>query len=82
MNPIPEGSRWHYVVTKNPRDIPGKVVVRGWIVAPGNPNPLPTNYHVEYDTYEAARLELEQSVDLACVPRDENDDPVIIETWI
>ena len=81
-SPVPDDALWHYVVTQNPRDMPGKVVVRGWIIVPGQEKPLPTSFYVVYDTLEAARAELEQSPDLVCVPRSEDDDPVIVETWL
>lgn len=80
--PVPDGSLWRYVVTGNPKDIPGKVVVRGWVMPPGTTDWLPTNFHVEYPNYTAARYELEQSTDLVCVPRTVDDDPVIIEQWL
>jgi len=81
VQPVPPGSTWQYTIYENPIDHPGSYVVRGWIIAPGDPVPRATNFFRLYPSLEEARFDLDNG-ELCPVPRSEHDDPKIVETWI
>ncbi len=65
-------------VYKNPADYPDKYVARLWDVK--RPSAKPTDMVVLADTLEEVRSIKPEW--MAITPRQEADDPVIIETWI
>lgn len=65
------------VVTKDPKDYPGKVVGRVWEGKSG----LPSNLVVVRDTLEQLR-ETIPTHRFVCAGRKPNDDPVIVECWL
>lgn len=66
-----------YVITFNPSDAPGKYVVRAWIG--GGQDHGPTKLHIVCFSLDEARAYIPQG--LVCWPRQDNDEPVIVETW-
>lgn len=71
-----------YTIYDHPRDFPKNFVVREWVV--GRDNKTYPEYSLNrwlYDSLEEARKPLKER-GLVCVQRDENDDPVIVETWM
>lgn len=63
-----------------PRDVPGaEYVVRGFNVVAGEA--VPHSEHVEAPTLDAARRALPPAAD-ACLGRQPDDDPAIVESWI
>jgi len=68
----------YWVVTSNPSDFRGKIVVRRWNVRDGQTES--TNEHHVYDSLEQARRHRPEGT--TTIPRDPQDDPVIVETWI
>jgi hypothetical protein len=67
-----------YVIYNNPKDYPGKFVVRQWIIGPG------TVHSGELiciaSTIEEARAKMPHGVEQ--LPVFESDDPVIAEVWM
>lgn len=68
-----------YVVYVNPRDFPGKVVVRRWGIDADGPAPESKEFAV-VDSIIEAREALPEG--LFKIRRSPNDDPVIAEVWI
>lgn len=66
------------VVYKHPADYPNKYVARLWIIGSGAPRA--TLYMAVADTLEDIRLAIPAWMNR--LPRDDRDDPVIIETWL
>ena len=68
-----------YVIYENPRDIPGKFVVRPWRMRAEGcfPDQEP---HAVVDTLEEARAAL--PADVFPIGRMRQDDPVIVECWV
>jgi len=64
-----------FVITKNPRDYPGKHVVR---LFDGN---KPTCFIVVKRTYTEAKKSIPRCCS-HCFRRTKTDDPVIVETWM
>lgn len=62
----------------NPKDHPGKYVVRRFEI--GKALTRPTNDMFVADTLDEARALL--PIGLLCFKRDLSDDPVIVETWL
>lgn len=62
-----------FTIYRNPRDFPNRIVVRAWY---GN---VPSPVHLVLDSVGDARAVLHG---LCFLPRSENDDPAIIESWI
>jgi len=63
------------------RDYPGKWVVRRWDIIPGHSKPVPwLELIAKADSLEEARSALPEGLFL--MPRADEDDPVIYETWI
>lgn len=72
---------WNYAIYENPRDFPGKFVVRRWAIVRGGMEPLPEAEPLGVvDTIEAARALVPQG--LYPLGRQEQDDAVIREVWI
>lgn len=70
-----------YTVYDSPADYPGRFVVRRFRVIPNSePLPDPEPFYIGTDL-EAVRDKLER-FGLFKIPRDPQDDPVIVETWI
>ena len=67
-----------YAIYANPRDAPGKFVVREWRIMRGVIDPVIGKGWVA-DTLEAARLLVPAG--LFPLPRSPLDDPCIVETW-
>lgn len=68
-----------YVVTENPRDYPGKFVVRESLIVRGRTEPVPGGVVVVADTLGDARAALPDG--LYNLGRQPGDDPVIVEVW-
>lgn len=67
-----------YTIYRNPTDYPGKYVVRRWLVDR-------TGVHIERVVAVRNSLATARSAvppELACIQRQADDDPVIVETWI
>ena len=71
-----------YAIYNNPKDYPGKVVVRLWIIRIDN-----SGYTIQAgllisvsDTLEQARMSLPDGLNL--IPRFDEDDSAIAEVWI
>jgi hypothetical protein len=58
----------------NPKDYPGKFVLRKWI------NDIPTDEVYTADSLDEIRMKV--PLGLMCIKRYPQDDPVIVETWI
>lgn len=70
-----------YAIYKNPRDFPGKIVVRRGTITPGGFTADPAPLFVG-DDLAAARAAIPEPEGLALVPRLPEDDPAIVEVWI
>lgn len=68
-----------FVVYSNPKDAPGRFVVRKWYVRAGETLPGPITANAP--TLERA-VSLGVPPGLVRLPRNVNDDPVIVETWL
>ncbi len=69
-----------WVIYKNPSDFPGKFVVRGrQVLSAGAENPA-TKPAAVVEDLESARDAVPDG--LVVIPRDPNNDPVIVETWL
>lgn len=66
-----------WVVYAHPLDCPDKFVARRWLAT--DP-PSPTTDRKVADDLETLRQSL--PIGLVCLPRQPEDDPVIVETWI
>jgi len=72
----------YYVITKNPSDYPGKHVVRTWLQR-GRQVTAEQGPRAVVDTLEAARAALPNGgAGLFRIARHQQDDPVIVETWL
>lgn len=67
-----------YAVYENPRDFPGKFVVRRWCVRDGQIVASPDASTA--DTLEGARARVPQGY--VRTPRYRSDDPAIVEVWV
>lgn len=68
-----------FVITENPKDFPGKFVMRRWVCA--SPEPVADDKPVAVeDTLDACRAHKPPSANVWS-PRCAADDPVIVETW-
>jgi hypothetical protein len=72
---MPSGQLEVWTVYANPRDCPGKIVIRKSLSSG------PTNEAYVFDDLDAARAVLLRS-GLTCLPRFPEDDPVIVEVWL
>lgn len=72
----------HYVIYERPKDYPDKFVVRRWVIKAGNEEEalIADKAAVLVNTLEQARAVVPQG--LYRIPRAQEDDPVIVETWI
>lgn len=70
-----KGTLTIWTVYDHPTDLPDHYVARCWAMD------QPTQYGIASDTLEALRRVLD-SAGLVCLTRSENDDPVIVETWL
>jgi hypothetical protein len=68
-----------WTVYCNPRDYPGKFVVRPFRAWAGEPMP-DAEPHFVGDTLEGARASIPTG--LVCLGPSPGDDPVIVETWL
>ena len=67
-----------WTICKNPSDHPGKFTARRHEVFPGRSSA--TQHLLVADSLEAIRALLPPGLYL--IPREPNDDPVIVESWI
>ena len=74
MPPLAANSIVLYVVYDHPRDYPEHFVVRQWEMD------QPTDRYTLHDSLAAARASI--PFGLACLHRDEEDEPQILETWL
>ena len=68
----------HWVITENPSDFPGQFVARKWLIGSGTT--AATTEIFTGKTLDEVRDLL--PAHLVKLPRDPNDDPVIVESWI
>lgn len=66
-----------YAIYENPKDAPGKFVVRRWEVSAGKVTP---KERVIWNTLAEARASVSNG--RTCIPRKEADDPCVVETWL
>ncbi len=82
-----------WVIYRNPRDYPGRFVVRAQDVFAGNPEPVRRPECAVCNTLSQARAALPRfqthehegrtyGSELVRMERQPNDDPTIVETWI
>lgn len=69
-----------HVVYERPRDFPTMFVVRRQVVMKEG-GIVPDGDAMGFTTLEGAREHCEE-LGLTCLPRDPDDDPVIVETWV
>lgn len=70
-----------WVIYDHPRDRPDLFVARRHEIADGAS--APTDDHYAHKDLEMLRWQIqEENPGCICIPRDPNDDPVIIETWL
>jgi len=68
------------VIYDNPRDFPGKYVVRKHVIEPGFT--APTREHSVHNTLKEARRSLPNAGrHMLRVPRSPDDEPQIVEVW-
>lgn len=70
-----------WTVYKHPSDYPDKYVARQFVVS-GGEGPTATHSIVIMDDLEALRDFLRSDLHLTRLMRNEEDDPVIVETWL
>jgi hypothetical protein len=70
-----------WTVYKHPSDYPDKYVARQFIVV-GGVGPKATHSIMVAEDLEALRDVLAFEMHLVCLMRNEEDDPVIVETWL
>lgn len=66
-----------WVVYNRPHDYPGQVVVRKWLAFQGEARATDTII----TGYSVAEVRAQIPRGLHCQPRDESDDPHIVEVW-
>lgn len=72
-----------FVIYENPKDYPGKFVVRRWTVGQGGPIADPEPLAIENTVHEARGfLPRDATHPLYRLEPQPNDDPVIREVWI
>lgn len=64
------------VVYDRPSDFPGWYICRLWDLS------RPTDTAIRRETLEAVREDIKAAGFMVKIPRYENDDPVIVETWM
>jgi hypothetical protein len=71
-----------FVVYENPRDFPGKFVVRRWEISGGGTSSVQVacRHACVCDTLEEAREPFPDF--LVCLTRHPDDDPCIVEVWL
>jgi hypothetical protein len=69
-----------WTIYNHPKDYPKSFVARLWYVGAGG-SPIPTDQVIVFPTLEAIRDRM-RAQGLTRLMRNENDDPVIIETWL
>lgn len=69
-----------YVVFYHTTDYPNRFVVRKFILAPKVNRPLSTDWAHVCDTYQEIEKHLPPG--LVRFPREEEDEPTIVETWV
>jgi hypothetical protein len=69
-----------WTIYKNPRDYPGRWVLRAWDMVGDHPDPIPRARQSLFDSLAAARAEVPPG--LTCLPRQDDDDPAVFETWL
>lgn len=68
-----------WTITENPRDFPGLFVARRNVAVQGGS--VATDEAYSANDIEPLRAMFREA-GLVCIPRDETDDPVIVESWI
>jgi hypothetical protein len=69
-----------WTVYENPKDYPGKFVARRFDVDADGPKPSASV--IIMDDLDDLRDILAHQMHLVCLTRNEEDDPVIVETWL
>lgn len=76
-----DGTLITFTIYENPKDYPGKFVVRRFAVVHGKAEPQPeAKAWAVTDSLEMARKSLPRG--LVHTSRHPQDDPVIVETWV
>jgi hypothetical protein len=70
-----------YTVYRNPRDFPGKIVARGFMITE-EVTPDPEPLYVGTELREARRRIISEAPDAEMVHRHPDDDPVVEEIWL
>jgi hypothetical protein len=76
-------NRWHhYCIYENPKDYPGKFVVRRWAIVENTPYPVADKDPIAIvGSLKEARQYIPPG--LVLIPHQQGrEDPVIVETWI
>lgn len=74
-------SPWWFVITRSPKDFPGKFVGRRWL-STGREHLAIVNDPVVGDSLTSVREQVPELLFCERVRRGANNDPVIVETWI
>ena len=69
-----------WTIYDNPRDYPGKFVVRRWMILSHKEDPEPSHECTVHNTLKQARASLPPG--LYCMRAGTSDDPCIVETWL
>lgn len=69
-----------WTIFRNPKDYPGKYVVRKFFIERGAPGPVADNFVLVADTLDDARRHIPSW--MTRLVRDEGDEPQIVESWI
>jgi hypothetical protein len=70
-----------YTIYDSPTDYPDTYVVRRWEVVTGKKEPVAMEVIMIDDDLDKIRTQLRE-IGLFPIPRDENDDKKIVETWL
>ena len=73
--------RQYVIYGPNQRAYPGLYVVQPWLVAAGNPEPVPERILGAVRTVRQARDLIPRRADV-CLHRHPTDDPAILEVWL
>lgn len=69
-----------WTIYDHPRDHPDLFVARAYLIGEG-PEPVPSNEGIAHRELEPLRQQM-RDWGLTCLPRNEGDDPMIVETWL
>jgi hypothetical protein len=76
---MPDKTLSIWTVYDHPSDYPDGFIARRWAIVDGRE--IMTDDTIEADDLETLRRHFEERT-LCCLPREPDDDPVIVECWI